>query len=127
MTKLTDEYSKEVKERWGDTEAYRQSVERIKNWTKEDYEKIKDDQEKLLKKIVKSMEKGFKSSDIQNLIGEWRIGIEKFYDTTPQICRDLASLYVEDERFSSFYRKHHKDLPEFMRDAINYYCDESYK
>ena len=124
---IINEYEKEAKERWGNTEAYKQLTERTKNWTKEDYEQIKDDQEKLLKKIVENMSKGFKDPEIQSLIGEWRKGIEKFYDTTPQICRGLATMYVEDERFASFYRKHHEDLPEFIRDAINYYCDASYK
>src|SRR5690606_23873219 len=36
-----DKLKEEARERWGESEAYKQSVERTRHWTKEDYDRIK--------------------------------------------------------------------------------------
>lgn len=123
IAKDNNKHQEEAMERWGHTGAYRQSVERTKNWTDEDYRRVHDEQDVLLRNMVINMEKGPKSDEIRKLVELWRAGINRFYNTTPEMCRGLANMYVEDERFGAFYKKYHPDLPQFIRDAINYYCD----
>ena len=115
-------HAKEVKERWGHTEAYKQSILHTKNWKKEDYERVKNDGDELIKKIVAQTGRGIKSPEIQKLIVEWRKNINQFYDTTIEMCRNLAEMYITDKRFTRYYETYQKGLAQFMHDAIIYYC-----
>ncbi len=119
-----EQYKKEAKERWGNTDAYKQSMERTKNWTKADYARIKTEQDGLMKEFVVHMDTGVKSPEIQKLVARHRAGIAQFYDLSNEMYRNLANMYVADDRFGAFYRMYHKDLAEFLRDAINYHCDQ---
>ncbi|MES2213220.1 MAG: MerR family transcriptional regulator [Patescibacteria group bacterium] len=121
------EYAEEAKQRWGNTEAYKQSMERTKHWTKENYAQVKKDGDELMKNIVAAMSHGIESDEVQKLIGKWRAGINVFYDTTPEICRGLASMYISDSRFTAYYEKYQTGLAQFMHDAIFYYCDHTEK
>jgi len=120
-----EQYKKEAKERWGNTDAYKQSMERTKNWTKEDYARIKNEQDGLMKDFVVNIDKGVKSVEIQKLVARHRAGIAQFYDLSNEMYRNLANMYVADDRFAAFYRMYHKDLAGFMREAINYHCDQA--
>ncbi len=121
------QYQAEAKQRWGNTEAYKQSQERTKNWTKADYEKIKADGDKFMKVVASHVNDDIKSPEVQALVAQWRQGINVFYDTDLEICRNLASMYIDDPRFAAYYEKYAKGLSVFMRDAIHYYCDEQKK
>jgi DNA-binding transcriptional MerR regulator len=120
-------YQQEAKEKWGNTKAYKQSQERTKNWKKEDYARVKKESEDLMNEIVKVMPKGPTSPEMQELVQKWRDGINQFYDTNLEMCRNLATMYVEDARFTATYEKYHEGLAVFMRDAIYYYCDHQTK
>lgn len=121
------EYAEEAKKRWGNTDAYKQSVERTKHWTKEDYDRIKKEGHEFMLRVVANRSKGAASPEVQELISEWRAGINRFYDTTLEICRGLAQMYVDDPRFTAYYDKYESGLAVFMRDAIFYYCDHAKK
>jgi DNA-binding transcriptional MerR regulator len=120
-------YQQEAKERWGNTEAYKQSQERTKHWTKADYEKLKKDGDTFMKTVVATMPKGIASKEIQTLVQQWREGINVFYDTNIEMCRNLATMYTADPRFTKYYEKYAKGLAVFWRDAIYYYCDRAEK
>lgn len=120
-------YQEEAKQRWGNTKAYKQSQERTKNWTKEDYARVKKAAEEFMKRVVAVSDKPIASKEVQAIIREWRQGIDQFYDTTLEMCRNLGEMYVADPRFTKYYDKHKPGLAVFMRDAINYYCDHAEK
>ena len=120
-------YQEESKQRWGNTTAYKQSVERTKNWKKEDYERVKKEGDELMQEIVKNMEKGIESPEIQKLIQKWRENINQFYDTTLEMCQGLADMYIADKRFTEHYEKYQKGLAKFMHEAIGYYCKANSK
>lgn len=119
------QYQAEAKQRWGNTKAYKQSQERMKKMTKQDIANIKKNNELFLKKIVAASDKPVASKEVQALIAEWRAGINIFYDTSLEMCRNLGEMYVADPRFTKYYDKHKPGLAVFMRDAINYYCDHA--
>lgn len=118
-----EEYAKEAKERWGDTEAYKQSVGKYEKLTREEKIKMKEDGDRLMEEIVKNMSKGVDSDDIQNLIAKHYDGLRFFYEPNLELYRNLGLMYVGDKRFSAYFEKYHKDLPVFMRDAMHVYCD----
>jgi hypothetical protein len=117
------EYLDEAKKRWGDTEAYRQSMEKVKHWTKEDYSRIKKEGEEFTKQLAEAMDKDIKSPEVQVLIEKHYQGIKYFYDCPLEMYRNLGEMYVSDFRFTSYYDKFKPGLAAWLQKAINYYCD----
>jgi hypothetical protein len=118
-----DKYAKEAQERWGESDLYKQSQERVKNFTKADWERIKDEGEKLMKEIVAAMSKGPEAPEVQKLIAKHYDGLRAFYEPNLTMYRGLGDMYYNDPRFSAYYEKFHKGLAKFMMEAINVYCD----
>jgi MerR family transcriptional regulator, thiopeptide resistance regulator len=123
--KEMQEYAAEAKERWGNTEAYKQSQERVKKMTKEDWARVKKAGDELMREIAASYESGedAKSSAAQALIARHYDGLRTFYEPNLQMYRGLAEMYVADPRFAAFYEKYAKGLAVFMHDAMIHYAD----
>lgn len=116
-------YAKEAKVRWGHTDAYKQSQERVKKMSKEQFAQIGKEGDELQKEIVLHMDKGPESPIIQKLITKHYENLRHFYEPNLELYRGLADMYVSDPRFATHFKKYHPDLPEFMRDAIHAFCD----
>ena len=117
------QYEREVEARWGNTEAYKQSKERVKKMTKAEMEEFKRDSEELVQKIAENMDKGVESAEMQALIPQHYKGIQLFYDCPIEMYRALGEMYVTDPRFTKYYDKYRPGLAIFMRDAIECFCD----
>jgi DNA-binding transcriptional MerR regulator len=117
------EYMDEAKKRWGETEAYRQSMEKVKHWTKEDYARIKKDGEEFTKQLAEAMDKDIKSPEVQALIEKHYQGIKYFYDCPLEMYRNLGNMYIADFRFTAYYDKFKPGLAAWLQRAISYYCD----
>jgi hypothetical protein len=118
-------WQKEAEERWGRTEAYRQSRERVAKFTKDDWKRISGETDVNLRALVALMTTGKKpgSPEVQAEVARHHAGIGRFYDCSIEIYRGLADLYLADQRFADFYRKYHAELPEFLAVAMRAYCD----
>lgn len=121
--KQMDEYKEEAKKRWGNTEAWRQSQERTKHWTKEDYKKIAEEGNTFTAELAKLMSRGAEDEDVQKMIAKHYQGIQTFYDCSLEMYRGLGQLYVDDPRFTAFYEKFAPGMATFMQQAIAHYCD----
>ncbi|MFN4151244.1 MAG: MerR family transcriptional regulator, partial [Candidatus Sericytochromatia bacterium] len=118
-------YSDEVKEKWGNTSAYKESDLKTSNYNKDNWKKISESMENIYKKISDNMDKGIYDPLIQKYIGEWRQHItDNFYNCTTEIFRELGNMYVYDKRFTKNIDKYKEGLSVFLRDAMNYYCDK---
>jgi len=117
------EYAKEAKERWGHTEAYKQSQERVKKMTKEDMDRLREDGDKFMKVVATHINDDPKSPEVQKLIDQHYNALRTFYEPNLEMYRGLATMYVDDSRFAAFYEKYAKGLSVFMRDAMYAYCD----
>jgi DNA-binding transcriptional MerR regulator len=117
------EYAAEAEQRWGNTEAYKQSKERTKNYTKEDFKRMAKEGEELTRQIAAAMPSGPASAETQALIQKHYDAIRNFYDPSPELYRGLGKMLAEDARFRAYYEKHDPALPEFMRDAMGVFCD----
>jgi DNA-binding transcriptional MerR regulator len=117
------ENMQEAKKRWGHTEAYKQSMERTKHWTKIDYERIKEEGKKFTQQLADAMDHDISSPQVQELIAMHHKGIENFYDCSYEMYRNLGDMYITDPRFTAYYNKFRPGLAVWLQKAINYYCD----
>jgi DNA-binding transcriptional MerR regulator len=120
------EWNKEAKERWGNTEQYKQSVGKYESLTREQKLEMKKAGDELMKEIVANMDKDPGSPEVQALVQRHYDGLKFFYEPNLELYKGLADIYAGysgDERFRAYFEKYDKNLPEFMRTAMHIYCD----
>lgn len=117
------QYQEEVKQRWGDSDAYKQSVAKVGKMTKARMDKLKEDGKAFTKKLADAMTFDPKSAEAQALIEEHHQGIEFFYPCPSAMYRNLGQMYVDDPRFAAYYDKFRPGLAAWVRDGIAHWCD----
>ncbi len=122
-TEEMDQYAEEAKQRWGHTDAYKQSQERVKKMTKIEMANIQKEADILMKKIALNMNKGATSPEIQALISQHYNNLRHFYEPNLEMYTGLADMYVADPRFTKYYEKYAPGLAQVMRDAMHYFAD----
>ncbi len=121
--KQMEEYQEEARQKWGHTDMYKQSQQRVAKMSKDDWKRIGDESDNICKAIVANMDKGPQSPEVQEQIDRHYNSLRNFYEPNYEMYRGLGEMYVADKRFTVFYDKYHKDLAKFMCDAMAYYCD----
>ncbi len=119
------QYADEVKARWGNTEAYRESEEKAALMTKGEKQSALDGMEFIMAEFAESKKKGFvhESDAAQSLCKKLQQFItDNFYTCTKEILAGLGEMYVLDERFKDNIDKHGEGTAEFIRDSIRIYC-----
>ena len=115
------QFESEVHERWGDTDAYRQSKARTSKYSKEDFEAAKIDQEAATELFVYAFGNSLPidSPKAQEAVIAHREAITKwFYDCTVEMQKNLAVMYIEDPRFKEYYDGRVRGLAQYVHDAI---------
>ena len=120
-----EKYAAEAKERWGNTDAYKQSQERYGKMSDREKEAVAIAGDTLMKEIAKAFKVGESATgpEMQKLIAKHYEGLRTFYDPNPELYRGLGEMYVADERFTAFYDRYAPGLAPFMRDAMIAYAD----
>lgn len=116
-----DQYEQEVVERWGDTDAYRQSTSRTSKYTKADFAAAKVDQEAATELFVTAFGNSYPatSAQAQAAVVAHRAAISKwFYECSIEMQRQLAVMYIEDHRFKAYYDGRVRGLAQYVHDAI---------
>jgi len=117
--------AQEVKERWGQTEAYQQSQQKTAKYTAQDWAVIQARTAAIYEKIVAGMGRGPADPEVQAAVADLRQSFcDYFYDCTPEIFKGLGEMYVADERFTAFYEKIQPGLAAFLSQAIAFYCEQ---
>jgi DNA-binding transcriptional MerR regulator len=121
-------YDREVAERWGDTDAYRQSRARTRAYTKDDWIRIKAAGEAIEAEFAEALRGGVApdsvaAMDLAQRYLEHMAGA--FFDGVVSISRNLADLYVDDPRFRRHYDEREPGLAAYVRDAIHAHADRS--
>jgi hypothetical protein len=114
-------YEEEVKERWGDTDAYRQSQSKTSKYSKDDFEAAKVDQEAATELFVYAFGNSLPidSHKTQEAVKAHREAITKwFYDCSIEMQKNLALMYIEDPRFKEYYDGRARGLAQYVHDAI---------
>ncbi|HOV69551.1 MAG TPA: MerR family transcriptional regulator [Clostridia bacterium] len=116
-------YSQEVMMRWGETEAYRQSMAKTKKYKKEDWARISKESDEIFRAFAENMDKSPSAPETQKLVKKWQDHITKyFYQCTNEILSGLGQMYIFDSRFTENIDKYKKGLAQYMSDAIAVYC-----
>jgi len=116
-----DQYEDEVRERWGDTQAYAQSQSRTSKYTHEDFAAAKVDQEAATELFVYAFGNSLSpdSGKAQAAVVAHRAAISKwFYDCSIEMQKNLALMYVQDPRFKKYYDGRVNGLAQYVHDAI---------
>jgi MerR family transcriptional regulator, thiopeptide resistance regulator len=116
-----DEHAEEVRERWGNTEAYAQSQARVSTYTKEDWLRIKAEQDEWFRRITSVMDAGEPAGGeaAMDLAEEHRQSVTRlYYDCGYAVHTGLAGMYLADPRFTAFYEGIAPGLARYLHDAI---------
>jgi DNA-binding transcriptional MerR regulator len=116
-----DEYADEARDRWGDTDAYRQSAQRTASYSKDDWLRIKAEGDAVTQRFADLFTAGASADGPQAAaaVREHREHISRwFYDCSPQMQRGLAEMYVADDRFRRTYDDRAQGLAQWIHDAV---------
>lgn len=120
-------YETEARERYGDTDAYREHEQKTKNYTKEKWAEANDGMMAIFAEIAACKESGARtdSAEAQALIAKFRAYItENYYTCTDEILAGLGKMYVADERFKKNIDKYGEGTAEFTSEAMAVFCQE---
>ena len=114
-------YGVEAEERWGGTDAYRESQRRVATYGKDEWLEIQADAERISAGFAEALTGGTDPSDDTAiaLAEEHRQHITRwFYPCSYEMHRGLAEMYVADARFAKHYEDRAPGLAAYVRDAI---------
>ncbi|WP_432986605.1 TipAS antibiotic-recognition domain-containing protein [Dactylosporangium sp. CA-233914] len=121
-----DQYAGEAEQRWGSTEAYKQTQRRTAKYTKADWERIKGEAAQNQAGFADAFDQGIPAGDARamDLAEAHRQHISRwFYDCPFEAHRGLGDMYVADPRFTANYDTEHPGLAQYVRDAIHANAD----
>ena len=115
------EFEDEAAERWGETDAYRESRRGTSAYTKEDWQRAKADQESVAVAFLDCMRAGHPADgpDAMAAAEAHRQNIcTWYYECTYEIQVGLADMYLADPRFRANYDDRLPGLAQYVHDAI---------
>lgn len=125
MEKAKKEFAAEVKEKWGNTQAYAESEKKTKNYGSKEWSKINEESSKIFSWFSQNTDKNPSEPEVLEMVKSWQDYITKsFYTCTNEILFSLADMYVCDERFKNNIDQFGEGTAQFMHDAIKEYCSQ---
>ncbi len=116
------QYEDEVRERWGDTDAYRQSQQRSARYTKDDWKAIRAEQEEIGAAFAQLLRAGAPADGEAAMDAAERARLQidrRFYACSHDMHRRLADMYLADPRFTAHYEDQADGLAQYVHDAIH--------
>ena len=122
-----NQYETEARERWGNTDAYREHEKKTKNYTKEKWAEVNDGLRAIFAEFAKRKNDGFvaNSPEAQSLVVKLQEYItQNYYTCTGEILAGLGKMYIADERFKKNIDKYGEGTAEFASEAIAVFCQD---
>jgi MerR family transcriptional regulator, thiopeptide resistance regulator len=116
-----EDHEEEARQRWGNTEAYKESTRRAQQYGMPEWEAIKRESEEIYARLRALMEQGAAASDpaVQAAVEDHRRHIARwFYPCSKEAHHGLGEMYIADPRFTATYEKVAPGFARFLRDAI---------
>ena len=120
-----ENYKQEVKEKWGETDAYKEHKEKTKDYGKEKWNNLSEKMNDIMAEFSVCMKNGEgpDSDNAQSLVKMLQNHItENYYHCSNEILMGLGQMYIADERFKNNIDKNGEGTAEFIREAIEIYC-----
>jgi DNA-binding transcriptional MerR regulator len=115
------EYEEQVRQRYGDRQL-KESQRRWGSYSAEQKREIFEEGNAIYRDLLETMPNGPSSPQAQACIARWHQHLRYFYEPTNETLLGLANLYNEDPEFAANFQRIHPELAEFMRKAIQFYC-----
>ena len=114
-------YEKEVYDRYGNTDAYREHEQKTKNYTKEKWAEANEGLMAIFGEFAACKDSGASADSVeaQSLVAKLQAHItENYYTCTDEILAGLGKMYIADERFKKNIDKCGEGTAEFVAEAI---------
>ncbi len=118
---IAEIYEEEARAKWGDSEAYKESARRTKQYGKVEWEQIRRDWETIYGRLAELMRAGAAPGDprCKGVVEAHRAHIERwFYPCSTEMHAQLGEMYVSDPRFTANLDKVAPGFARYLRDAI---------
>jgi len=115
------QYEEEVRQKWGETDSYKESARRTKGYGKAEWEQIRRDWEAIYARLAELMREGAAADDARckGVVEAHRAHIDRwFYPCSVEMHAQLAEMYVSDPRFTANLDKVAPGFARYLRDAI---------
>jgi DNA-binding transcriptional MerR regulator len=115
------EHEAEARQRWGNTDAYKESARRTKQYGRAEWEGIKRESDAINARLRDLLIQGAAPSDpaVQAAVEDHRLHIARwYYPCSREMHHGLAEMYVADPRFTENLDKVAPGFARFLRDAI---------
>ena len=115
-------YETEVRERYGNTVAYREHEQKTKNYTEEKWAEANDGLMAIFAEFSACKNRGVSADSVESqaLVVKLQAHITaNYYTCTDEILEGLGKMYVADERFKTNIDKYGERTSEFASEAIS--------
>lgn len=115
------QHDEEARERWGRTDAYKESQLRVSRYGKDDWLRIKAEAAEVEHRFAEALRNGVPadSPEARATAEEHRQQISRnFYECPVRMHRGLGEMYVADPRFTKHYDDIAPGLAQYVREAI---------
>ena len=119
-------YANEVKEKWGNTNQYKECKEKYISRSKEEFDKINDEFMNIFAELGKLKYLPVEDERVQEKIKLLQDFItDNFYNCTNEILAGLGQMYVNDERLKkNIDNTGGEGSAEFVSRAISVFCSK---
>ena len=120
-------YETEARSRWGNTDAFREHEQKIKNYTKEKWAEANDGLMAIFAEFAVCKDSGESADSVeaQALVAKLQAYITaNYYNCTDEILAGLGKMYVADERFQKNIDKYGEGTAEFVSEGIRIYVEK---
>lgn len=122
---MKEKYAMEAKERWGNTDAYKESQAKTKSYDESKWKDVMENAGSILQEFADCRDCEPGSEQVQNIVKKWQDYItDNFYTCSKEMLSCLGMMYIGDERFTENIDKFGKGTAEFIARAIEIYCSK---
>ena len=124
---MSNNYENEARERFENTNEYREYEKKTKNYSKQKWTEANDGLMAIFSDFAVLKNKGAStdSAEAQALVAKLQAHITaNYYTCTDEILSGLGKMYVCDKRFKNNIDKHGEGTAEFVAGAIDNYSGE---
>ncbi len=119
---LLKRFNKDVTEHY--KAALADSMQRTKDWKKEDFEKVRQDYEDLHRAFAEALKDGLSTGDtkVQKLVKRHFEVVKRFWNPNRQSYIGLGKVYCEHPDYRKLYDGYHPKLAEYLANAMTIYA-----
>ncbi len=117
-------YSEEARKKY-DTKMVDDVNARVSKWPKEKWDAVRKEWDDVVHQLATLKDKPVSDPVVQALVARHHANLENFFHAPAAMYKGLGNLYVEDPRFRKNFDAHGDGVADFLKEAIEYYCQKT--